>query len=197
MKKKIRIMAAGDFHGSRDLAEKISKKAEEKNADLVILAGDIAGFGGESSKVLEPFSKRGQKVAFIPGNWDSFEDYQIFKEHAKSIHHYYISYGDVGILGIGNPDWKMELDELDFAAVEGIFKKMKPKRKILVSHLHIAGTPAEFSGVPGDAVLRRIVEKFKPNLVISGHIHEAEGIEGKIGKTKFIQVGRRGRIIEL
>lgn len=42
-----------------------------------------------------------------------------------------------------------------------------------------------------------ITEKLQPDLFISGHIHELEGIEEKIGKTRVINVGRRGKIIEI
>ena len=41
------------------------------------------------------------------------------------------------------------------------------------------------------------VEKFKPDFLIHSHIHEAEGLEEKIGKTRVINVGRKGKIIEL
>ena len=45
--------------------------------------------------------------------------------------------------------------------------------------------------------MRKAVEKFKPDLLISAHIHEAEGIEDVVGKTRVVQVGRRGKIIEI
>jgi Icc-related predicted phosphoesterase len=34
-------------------------------------------------------------------------------------------------------------------------------------------------------------------LLISAHIHEAEGLEDIIGKTKVIQVGKKGKILEI
>ena len=74
---------------------------------------------------------------------------------------------------------------------------MKAKKKILVSHLHASGTLAEMSGVPGEEFLRKAVKDFKPDLLISAHIHEAEGIEDKIGETRVVQVGRRGKVIEI
>jgi len=74
---------------------------------------------------------------------------------------------------------------------------MKPAKRILVSHLHAHGTKAEFSGIAGEKVLRKAVKDFKPDLLISAHIHEAEGIEDRIGKTKVVQVGRRGKVLEI
>ena len=45
--------------------------------------------------------------------------------------------------------------------------------------------------------IRKAVEKFKPNLLLCGHIHEAEGIEDRIGNTKVINVGKEGKIINI
>jgi len=87
---------------------------------------------------------------------------------------------------------KPKLEEL-----ETIEKIKDLEKKIMVSHMHAAGTKSEFSGFKGSEALRHAIKEFKPDLFISGHIHEAEGIEEKIGKTKVISVGRRGRIIEI
>lgn len=38
---------------------------------------------------------------------------------------------------------------------------------------------------------------FKPDLLIAAHIRESEGIEDKIGKTKVVQVGWKGKILEI
>ena len=67
----------------------------------------------------------------------------------------------------------------------------------MVTHMHAAGTGAEFSGFPGSTSIRKAIELFKPDVFIGAHIHEAEGIEEKIGKTKVVQVGKRGKIIEI
>ena len=68
---------------------------------------------------------------------------------------------------------------------------------MIISHLHAQGTKAEFSGFPGSKALRKAIEYFQPDVFLQAHIHEAEGIEEKIGKTKVFNVGRRGRIIEI
>ena len=45
--------------------------------------------------------------------------------------------------------------------------------------------------------IRKAIEEFQPDVFIAGHIHEAEGLSEKIGKTRVYNVGRKGRIIEL
>jgi Icc-related predicted phosphoesterase len=197
MGKKLRILAAGDLHGDLDIAERLSKKARREKVDLVVLAGDIHGYFESNDRILEPFAKANQKVVFVPGNLDSEEEHWMLRKNAKSIHNYYVTYRDVGIVGIGSADWKMELDKEDLKSIKKNFERMKSKKKILVSHLHAEGTEAEFSGVRGDEILRKAVEDFKPDLLISAHIHEAEGIEDKIGRTRVVQVGKRGTVLEI
>ena len=63
--------------------------------------------------------------------------------------------------------------------------------------MHAKDTKSEFSGFEGSKALKRAIEKFQPDVFISAHIHEAEGIEEKIGKTRVINVGRRGRVLEV
>ena len=197
MDKKLKILAAGDLHGSLDIAKKLSAKGKREKVDLVVLAGDIYGYSEGSVGILEPFRKAGQKVVFVPGNCDFDEEYVMLAREGKSIHNYYVTYGEVGIAGIGSPNWKLSLDDADLESIRLNFEKMKPKKKILVSHLHASGTMAEFSGIPGDEILRKAVKDFKPDLLIAAHIHEGEGIEDKIGKTKVVQVGRKGKILEI
>ncbi len=197
MEKKLKILAAGDLHGDVGLSKKLSNKAKKEKVDLVVLSGDINGSEDIGSKMLRPFSEANQRVLFIPGNWESEKEHEAMKKFGKSIHNYYVNYGDVGIVGIGSEDWHLELDKEDFKMIKENFDRMKSKKRILVSHLHAEGTGAEFSGIPGDKILRKAVEKFKPDLLISSHIHEAEGIEDKIGKTKVVQVGKTGKILEI
>ncbi|MCK5449565.1 metallophosphoesterase [Candidatus Pacearchaeota archaeon] len=197
MMKKLKILAAGDLHGDMGIAKKLSEKAKKGKVDLVVLAGDIYGYTPGDGKILEPFRKANQKIVFVPGNCEFDEECEMLARDGKSIHNYYVTYGGVGIAGIGSPNWKLELDEEDLEGIKKNFEKMKAGKRILVSHLHAEGTSAEFSGIPGDKILKRAVKYFKPDLLISAHIHEAEGIEDKIGKTKVIQVGRRGKILEI
>ena len=42
-KKKIKILAASDLHGSSDLAKRLAEKAEKNKVDLVLLREDING----------------------------------------------------------------------------------------------------------------------------------------------------------
>ena len=196
---KLRILAAGDFHGSVDLAKRASAKATKEKVDLVVLAGDIHG-PREGVDVLAPFRKAKQKVVFVPGNWDTTKEAAMLRgvHGMKNLDGYYANYKGVDIVGLGNPDFELVLDEEKASKkLNSVFEKIKTKKgkKILVSHMHARGTKAEFSGFAGSEALRRAIDEFKPDLFISGHIHEAEGIEEKIGRTRVVNVGREGKIL--
>ncbi|MFZ5955237.1 MAG: metallophosphoesterase family protein [Nanoarchaeota archaeon] len=198
-KKKLRILAAGDLHGNSAISEMLAKKAKENDVDLVILLGDIHGMNN-SDNLIGPFKKANKKVIFVPGNWDStFESNMIEAVYGiKNINGKYVIYEDTGIIGIGNPDFQLYLEEESvFLKLKSNFEKVKTKNKILVSHLHAYGTKTEFSGFQGSLALRKAIDNFQPDFFLSAHIHEAEGIEEKIGKTKLISVGKKGRIIEI
>lgn len=198
--KKFKILAAGDFHGDSDTAKRLAEKAEKENVDLVILTGDITGFI-ETENLLKPFIKKGKKVVFVPGNWETKETADFLSKlyGIKNIGEHYLKYKDIGIFGIGSADWRLFLNEKKaFNKLKKDFEKIKDlEKKIMVSHVHAAGTKSEFSGIPGSEALRKAIKEFQPNLFISGHIHEAEGLQEKIGKTKVINVGKKGKIIEI
>jgi Icc-related predicted phosphoesterase len=193
----VKILAASDIHGSYSIMDSLAKKATKHNVDLVILAGDINGNITGTDKILNPFIREGKKVLFIPGNWDSTEEHEVLQRKAKSIHNYYVTYDGVGIVGFGSPDMKFKHTKDDFFKMKAQFERMDQRKKIFVSHLHAKGTKAEFSGLEGDEMIRKVVEEFQPDLLLSGHIHEAEGIEGKIGNTNVFQLGRSGKIFEI
>ncbi len=198
--KKFKILAAGDFHGDSDTAKRLAEKAEKENVDLVILTGDITGFI-ETENLLKPFLKKGKKVVFVPGNWETKETADFLSKlyGVKNIGEHYLKYENIGIFGIGSADWRLFLNEKKaFNKLKKDFEKIKNlEKKIMVSHVHAAGTKSEFSGIPGSEALRKAIKEFQPDLFISGHIHEAEGFQEKIGKTKVINVGKKGKIIEI
>jgi Icc-related predicted phosphoesterase len=197
--KKFKILAAGDIHGDSKLAENLAKQAEREKVDLVILTGDIVGLI-ETENLIKPFTSRKEKVLFVPGNWDSPEtaDFLARMYGIKNLHEYHAKYGNIGIFGLGNPGTLTLNEKEAFEQLKNNFEKIKNlEKKIMVTHMHASGTKSELSGFPGSTAIRKAIDKFQPDLFISGHIHELEGIEEKIGKTRVLNVGRKGKIIEI
>ena len=69
----------------------------------------------------------------------------------------------------------------------------------MITHTHPSGTNIEkFSRyVAGSSAVRKAIEYFKPDIHICCHVHEAQGVEEKVGDTRVINVGPKGMIIEL
>ena len=197
--KKLRILAAGDIHGDTKLTARLAEKAEREKVDLVILAGDITS-PIDTNNLIKPFKERNQKVLLIPGNWDSIATTDFLAEMygMKNIHGYAVKYKGVGIFGAGGAiGFGSSEKELFDTLKKGNSALKDMKKKIMVTHMHAKGTKSELSGFEGSRSIRKAIEQFKPDILIHSHIHEAEGIEDKIGNTKIINVGRKGKIIEL
>lgn len=200
--KKLKILAAADIHGDSATSRKLAKKAVKEKVDLVLLCGDLTMFDKDSKNLIKPFVDKKLKLLLIPGNHDSFATADFLAEFygVKNIHGYSAQYKGVGIFGCGGTDIGLtRMNEKQIAeTLQKAHKGIKGlKKKILVTHMHPKGTKAEFSGFKGSKSVRKAIKKFKPDLVLSGHIHEAEGIEEKIGKTKIVNVGRKGKILEI
>lgn len=202
--KKLKILAAGDLHGDMSLAKKLADKADKEEVDLVILCGDITLMDQSTDNMIGPFVKKHKKVLLIPGNHDSFAtaDFLAQMYGVKNIHGYSVKYKDVGIFGCGGANVGLaqlsekEIYDMLKQGFEGVSYLSK---KIMVTHVHPSETKMEkFSSfVPGSKGVMKAIEKLQPDLLLCSHVHEAEGIEEMVGKTKVINVGKTGKIFEL
>lgn len=203
-KNKIKILAAGDIHGNTGLVKKLAEKAKKEKVDIIILAGDLTIWDNETKGLIGPFVKLKKPVLLLHGNHESLATVDflsdLYSPHAKNLHGYSFMAEDLGIFGCGGGDFGITpLSEKEFfKTLEKAHKGVKKAKKtIMATHTHPFKSKAEFSGFQGSKGIRKAIEKFKPDIVISGHIHEAEGIEEKIGKTRLIQIGKKGKIIEI
>ena len=89
-------------------------------------------------------------------------------------------------------------DKEIFNALQRGHKNIKDmEKKIMVTHMHHKGSKAEFSGFPGSKAVKKAIKEFHPDILISAHIHEAGGLQEKIGKTEVINVSRKAVIFEI
>lgn len=200
--KKLKILAVGDIHGDTSLVKKLAERAKKEKVDLVIIAGDLTFADTRTENLIGPFVKAGKKVLLVPGNHETLATANFLADlyGVKNIHGYSFKAGKIGIFGAGGADigiTKVSEKEM-FNTLSRAYKGLGDvEKKIMITHMHAAGSKSEISGFEGSRSIRRAIEKFKPDLFIHSHIHETEGIEEKIGKTRVVNVGRRGRIIEL
>ncbi len=201
----MKILACGDIHGDQRLAEKLAQKAEKENVDLIVMCGDLSSDGTDTDNIIGPFVKRNKKVIFVPGNHESIATADFLAElyGAYNIHGYSIKHRDIGFFGCGGanvgPVFRLSEDEI-FNVLKKAHNGLKDvSKRIMVSHVHPSYSKMErFSNfVKGSHGIKRAIEEFKPDILLCGHVHEAEGLEEMIGSTRVINVARNGRIIEL
>jgi Icc-related predicted phosphoesterase len=154
--------------------------------------------------VIGPFVQKKQRVFMVPGNHETIATADFLAEmyNITNLHGYAVKYKDVGIFGCGGADvglTQLTDDELFNTLKKGFEKVKDSPKKIMVTHIHPADSMMEkFSQfVKGSKGLTRAIKEFQPDILICGHVHEAEGIEEKIGKTRVLNVGKKGKIIEI
>lgn len=202
--KKTKVLAISDIHADSRLAKKLARTAEKENVDLVILGGDLTWANQEIKDIVKPFTKLHKEVLLIPGNHEPLSTINALTEiypGTRNLHGYSIRKGDLGIFGAGydsstGPFWVE--DEEIFKTLKKSHEGVKDaKRKLMVTHAHARGSQAEFSGFPGSKAVEKAIKKFHPDVLISGHIHEAGGLQEQIGKTTVLHVGRNAAIFEI
>ncbi len=202
----LRILAAGDIHGDTRLATQLAKKATKEKADLVVLCGDLTFAETSLKNIVGPFVKAHKKVLLIPGNHETLATVNFLAElygpDVKNLHGYSLKTGDVGIFGCGGANiglFRLQEKEIYGLLKKGFSRIKEAKKKIMVTHVHPSGTLMEklTTIFPGSTGVRKAITQLKPDIALCSHVHEAEGIEERIGKTRVINVGRKGKIIEI
>ena len=203
MEKKTKIMAVGDIHGDKGLVEKLAKQAEEENVDMVILTGDISWVENSLENMVGPFTQRERYVLLIPGNHEHFTTTKFLADlypGTRDIHGGYFIRWDIGIVGAGNVDigpFSVSEKELELLLKKSHEKVIDSRKKIMVTHMHHKGGGSEKSGILGSESIRKAIEKFKPDFVFHGHVHELGGAYEKIGNTKIFNVSKKPVIFEI
>ncbi len=202
----MKIFAAGDIHGDTNLVKRLASKANKEHVDLVILTGDLTNFEQSTDNLIGPFKKFGLKVLLIPGNHETVATADFLAElyGVKNIHGYSVRYKDIGIFGAGGSTVvgpsPLFTDSDMFNLLKQGFDKIKYlEKKIMITHEHPANSKIEhfthfFSG---SKAIKKAIDTFHPSILLCSHVHEAEGLEEKIGKTRVISIGKHGRILNV
>ncbi len=198
----MKILALSDIHGDRDFVKDMAEKGSQEKVDLVLIAGDFTGFDGSMDGLIGPFKEKNLEIGILPGNHEGLPEigFLVEKYGIKNLHGYILKKGDVGIFGCGYGDVGIhQLTEKDFFetlkkthdSLEGV------KKKIMITHVQPKDSIIGLGIWPGSEGVRKAITEFQPDIHICGHVHETEGIEEMIGNTKVINVGKKGKIIEI
>lgn len=170
------------------------------DCDLVILSGDLTNFGGieDARKVLTEVRRACPAVLALPGNLDRREVIPFLDDEGIALHGKGRVTNGVGIFGCGGSnitpfDTPTELSEDEiYATLMAGYEAVRDIRPLLmICHTPPFDTNCDriMSGKPvGSTAARRFIEEFKPDVCISGHIHESAGVD-EIGPTRILNAG--------
>lgn len=195
----MKILAFTDFHGNQEAYQSAKRLIGNEKPDFVLVAGDIINYdANQARKLLAELASPGRAVYFVPGNMDSMElGGWSGTGNVRGIHGRCESLERVSLIGLGgSPHGPIrtvfEYSEEEAARLlETAVKEYRGGRLILVSHCPAKNTKIDLVS-SGDHVgsvsVRKFVEKTQPVLVVSGHVHEAQGIDS-LGLTTLVNTG--------
>jgi Icc-related predicted phosphoesterase len=199
----MRVLILADIHGS---AKAIHLLADEAAAcQGVVLAGDITHFGGpdELAPILAAVEAFGKPIFAVPGNCDLTAVDHMLQQRQHSVHANVKILDGFAFLGAGGslpcpgttPNESGESVFQDILDAAVTLTEQKPM--ILVTHQPAWNTALDttYDGRhTGSRAIRDFIEKHRPLLAVSGHMHEALGID-TLGPTTLVNPGpfRHGR----
>jgi len=197
----MKILAIGDLHGDIRQVSKLVKKAKDSNIDLILLNGDFTLGDAHTYGLFKILKETKKPIIALPGNHESLATFEalVNKYGLINLHGYAAKFGEVGLFGCGGADIGIfQLSEKEiYELLKHSFDYVKDcKKKIMVTHMHPSNVKVG-TIFPGSKAIKRAIESFKPDIALCAHIHEASGLEDKIGNTKVLFVGKEGHIIEI
>jgi Icc-related predicted phosphoesterase len=198
------IVGIADLHGDVSLLSRVFEKAGR--VDVMLLLGDITDFGhAEHAKSVIDAVRLGARHVFaVAGNCDNRDVEDYLEKDGVGVHRKGVILDGIGFVGAGKSlpgpgRTPNEASENDFRRFlqDGIACLPNAMPLIFVTHQPPIDTAIDDfpgRGHVGSVAIRDYIEKEKPLISFSGHIHEAAGIDS-IGDTKVVNPGplRKGK----
>jgi len=198
----MRILALSDLHNSSRGAETALRLAAEQKPEVIVIAGDFTNLGSEEY-ARDILGRLPVLTLAVPGNMDSGAvGPAISTGRARNLHLRKEVVDGISFVGLGGwinspslgAPWGVQPEE-----AERTLSGLMTEGCVLLTHVppmgHLDGVPVPEVFAPGGSkehigspMVLRLVERFQPRLVISGHVHEARGIE-TAGATTFVNPG--------
>jgi len=195
------LLIFSDIHSNHAALERLMTI----EADYYFAAGDLVNWGRGLDACGKIMAKRADKVYVLPGNHESEDQIAGFCTQFgfRNFHGRTPKIGQHHVAGLGysSPtpfNTPGEYSEAEMANRLSAFQKLN--RLVLICHAPPYGTALDRirDGVHGGSrSVREFIDRHQPEYFFCGHIHEAEGAETQIGKTKAANVGKRGYLLEL
>ena len=174
-------------------------------ADIYISAGDLSNWSRgleDCGRIMKP---HGDKVWVLPGNHESAQQnsdfcsqfgFHNFHEQAWQVGKYWIAG-----LGYSNPtpfNTPGEYSEKELARRLEKFANFDPL--ILVCHAPPYGTGLDRVGPgrhAGSTAVQDFLAQHPPEWFFCGHIHECGGTEVLLGRTRAVNLGKKGYLLNV
>jgi putative phosphoesterase len=199
------IYAVADVHGDAQRIARIRAVVAENRPDALVIAGDIISYI-RPVPVLEQFDKMNVPVLVVRGNSDPgyVDNYFNKFQNIRSLHLKKEIVGSIPFTGLSGTiplpfRNKVRLLETNLAEKSRLFINVKT---VFVVHTPPWGCLDKVGGRfhSGSKMVRNLVEEKQPRLLITGHIHEAAGIDA-IGETTVVNCAlpksKKGMLIEM
>ncbi len=195
----MKFLVISDLHGNIDILDKMDGVFKE--ADAVLFAGDFAKFGETETGLpaLEKLCSKHDSIYAVIGNCDEPSFLEELEKRDISVEKSLTSHDGLSIIGSGGGSkfsgetpFERTDEELlsDFAMVteqgEGEWNNL-----VAIMHNPPKDTNCDMvqSGAHvGSPLLRKFIEDYKPLVVVTGHIHESNGVS-KIGNSIIVNPG--------
>ena len=192
----MKFLVITDLHQNEQAVEWINRLAEDNNIKAILFLGDVLsgdptnpGSLDDARRILSGFKK---ETYFIPGNCDLRDIPEGVADIVHNVHGKSFEIDGIRFAAFGgsNPtifDTPFETSEED---IESILNPICNGIDILMTHAPSYGILDEIpSGLNvGSKGIRAIVDRYHPEVALSGHIHEAIGIKD-VGGTLCINPG--------
>jgi Icc-related predicted phosphoesterase len=202
----LKILVIADVHGEFEKFSKIIESLMSQDFDFVLCPGDFTDMYNVpegysqfdiAEIVIQKLLSLNKPVFCVPGNHDPYELIELFEEYGVNLHEKVKKANEklmfIGFGGAATPfNTKFEPTEEEIEkALEKQLIHIKGKKFILLTHNPPFGTKLDKIQTGehvGSTTVRKFIEKEKPMLAISAHIHEAYGID-KFGQTTLFYPG--------
>jgi uncharacterized protein len=174
-------------------------------ADYYIAAGDQVTWAKGLDRAGQILAQRRDRMYVLPGNHESAEMVagMCARHGLHDFHqqHFAIGKWQVAGLGYSSPtpfQTPGEYSEPQIAERLAPFASLSPL--ILICHAPPYDTALDQirPGLhAGSRSVRDFIDQHQPELFFCGHIHEAEGVISQMGRTRAMNVGKAGHLLEL
>jgi uncharacterized protein len=194
----MKFISIGDIHMATRNLDRMGEAM--RDCDLMILSGDLTNFGGvdDAKKVLADVRSACPRVLAVPGNLDQREVIPFLEEEKIALHGKGIVIDGVGIFGCGGSNLtpfhtptELSEDEIYSTLAAGYAQVRDLRPLVMICHTPPFATQCDrlMNGTAvGSTAARRFIEEVKPDICISGHIHESAA-EDAIGTTRVFNAG--------